>query len=407
MQQPIQQPMQLPQPQIGQKPLLQQWAAQAMEQPAQGADPAQTASLPISDSLPPGVQSESPGELLPAAPPEQAPALTPEQIAAERSHDYIVGEKYQTGAGELHRTSWMEQGPTPNVSVPLPANHTPDKGPDIGTPVRKGPQRPQISPLYQEAFKSPLETPKIPPAPASAPPVVPEGGVYNALDDDQDVPGMSQMPALSDDLDASGKKGKNVAWGGIKGGLSRGQRPEDAPVVHKDPGPEPDDESPFPEVASRPMLPTSQPPQSPPPQMQPAQQPPPARPHAAAAQAQPAQSFAQGDDEAPHCPECSARLEGGSQFCGECGYKLGVRIPQCVSCQAPLDPAARFCGECGAKVADVAANGQSPSPDQSAAGSSPAPTQADPEKAMEDYLSGFGPNQKDKHWSQKLKKILD
>lgn len=417
LQQPIQQPTQLPQPQFGQKPLIQQWAAQAKDQPAQGADPAQTSSVPISESLPPGVQSELPPvELPPATPPEQAPALTAEQIAAERSHDYIVGEKYQTGAGELHRTSWMEQGPTPNVSVPLPANHTPDKGPDVGTPVRKGPQRPQISPLYQEAFKSPLETPKIPPAPPPAPPSAPPsgttGGVYNALDDNQDVPGMAQMPALPDDVDASGKKGKNVAWGGIKGGLSRGQRPDDAPVVHKDPGPEPDDESPFPEVAARPMLPTSQPPQSqasllPPPQMPAAQHTPPPMPHPGAGQAQPAQSFAHGDDDAPHCPECSARLEGGSQFCGECGYKLGVRIPQCVSCQAPLDPAARFCGECGAKVADVAANGQNHSPDHGVAGASPAPPQADPEKAMEDYLSGFGPNQKDKHWSQKLKKILD
>ena len=107
-----------------------------------------------------------------------------------------------------------------------PLTHTPDKGPDVGTPVRKGPQRPQISPLYQEAFKSPLETPKIPPAPPPAPPSAPPsgttGGVYNALDDNQDVPGMAQMPALPDDVDASGKKGKNVAWGGGGGGGAGG-----------------------------------------------------------------------------------------------------------------------------------------------------------------------------------------
>ncbi|MCC6977658.1 MAG: zinc ribbon domain-containing protein, partial [Candidatus Melainabacteria bacterium] len=121
--------------------------------------------------------------------------------------------------------------------------------------------------------------------------------------------------------------------------------------------------------------------------------------------APPPASFARGDDEAPHCPECSARLEGGSQFCGECGHKLGVRIPQCAACQAPLDPAARFCGECGTKVTDVAANGQNPAPQQNAAGGAQPPPDA--EKAMEDYLSGFGPNQKDKHWSNKLKKILD
>jgi hypothetical protein len=76
-----------------------------------------------------------------------------------------------------------------------------------------------------------------------------------------------------------------------------------------------------------------------------------------------------------------------------------------VSCQAPLDPAARFCGECGAKVVDASANGQNPAPDPGSA--SPEAAQANPEKAMEDYLSGFGPNQKDKHWTNKLKKILD
>lgn len=293
----------------------------------------------------------------------------------------------------------MEQGPpvnVPNLGIPIPAGYDPDKPKDIGVPVRKGPQRPQISPLYQESFKSPVETPAVvPPPPDSGPPAVSDGGVYNALSGNDSGPGMPAVPQVPDNI---GKKGKNVAWGGIKGGLSRGQRSEETPQVytdkHLEPQAELEAESAFPEVAAHPMLPTQTPVQASPVQ-QPIQQ--------------PMQSFAQGDDDAPHCPQCSARLEGGSNFCGECGHKLGIRIPTCVTCQAPLDPSARFCGECGTKVIDPAA-GANPAPVAStSADPGPANQNApqDPEKAMEDYLSGFGPNQKDKHWSNKLKKILD
>jgi hypothetical protein len=393
-----------------QKPLLQQWAAQAKENaeaipnshpnPVSQAAPAQM--QPIEAQVPePNISAETPAQSQSAAPGEPPPPPGP-----THSHDHIVGDKYQTGAGEHHRGSWMEQGPSPNVpnlGVPLPAGYDPDKPKDIGTPVRKGPQRPQISPLYQESFKSPVEMPPVvPPAVDSTPPAVAEGGINNALDDNENMPGMPSVPVVPDNI---GKKGKNVAWGGIKGGLSRGQRSEDTPQVYKDQALEPEAESAFPEVAARPMLPQqgtsqgvpSQQSQQPSLQAQPALPPQPVQ--------QPVPSFAQGNDDAPHCPECSARLEGGSNFCGECGYKLGVRIPTCVSCQAPLDPTARFCGECGAKVADPA-GGANPAPSQgSAAPNAIAPQ--DPEKAMEDYLSGFGPNQKDKHWSNKLKKILD
>ena len=225
---------------------------------------------------------------------------------------------------------------------------------------------------------------------------------------------MGQMPSLPENI-GGGKKGKNVAWGGIKGGLSRGQRPEDAPTVYTDQHSQPEAESAFPEVAAHPMLPESQAPiadlstahlppvhhlQTPQPQTPNAQIP--SQPQAPV-HSQPPPSFAQGNDEAPHCPQCSARLEGGSNFCGECGHRLGIRIPECVSCQAPLDPAARFCGECGTKVSDATINGVSPAPQPENSAGAP----ADPEKAMEDYLSGFGPDQKSKHWSNKLKKILD
>lgn len=410
-----------------QKPLLQQWSSQGKEHSAETPDlvkqPGGVNAMPPQPGVPtqpaasiqqgvphqPAVQepiaaqaAEPPVGAEPAAPEE--PPLPP---SAFHSHEHIVGDKYQTGAGEHHRGSWMEQGPTPiapNLSVPLPAGHDPDKPKDIGAPVRKGPQRPQISPLYPESFQSPVEMPATPPAPPAAPPVVSEGGVYNAVGDDESLPGMGAVPAVPDNI---GKKGKNVAWGGIKGGLSRGQRSEDVPQVYKDMPEETQAESAFPEVAARPMLPQTPLQGAPHAQYQPPQAIPqqPVQPHGSVQQ--PVQSFAQGDDDAPHCPECSARLEGGSNFCGECGYKLGVRIPTCVSCQAPLDPTARFCGECGTKVTDPAA-GANPAPE-----SAPLPNSAsqnasqDPEKAMEDYLSGFGPNQKDKHWSNKLKKILD
>ncbi len=419
-----------------QKPLLQQWSSQGKEHSAETPDlvkqtgdvnamppqpgvPAQPGA-PIQQGAPqqPAAQesiaaqaAEAPVAAEPAAPEQPPPPPSP-----FHSHEHIVGDKYQTGAGEHHRGSWMEQGPTPiapNLSVPLPAGHDPDKPKDIGTPVRKGPQRPQISPLYPESFQSPVETPATPPVPPPAPPVVSEGGVYNAIENDESLPGMGTVPAIPDNI---GKKGKNVAWGGIKGGLSRGQRSEDVPQVYKDTPEETEAESAFPEVAARPMLPQTPQQGTPQPQYHPPQGVPqqpamqqPVQPNGSVQQPvqQPVQSFAQGDDDAPHCPECSARLEGGSNFCGECGYKLGVRIPTCVSCQAPLDPTARFCGECGTKVIDPAA-GANPVPE-----GAPLPNSAgqnvsqDPEKAMEDYLSGFGPNQKDKHWSNKLKKILD
>ncbi len=57
----------------------------------------------------------------------------------------------------------------------------------------------------------------------------------------------------------------------------------------------------------------------------------------------------------PHCPGCSSPLEAGSQFCGECGYKLQTRIPACHGCGSPLEPSAKFCGECGSRRMDPAA----------------------------------------------------
>ncbi|MBC8000410.1 MAG: zinc ribbon domain-containing protein, partial [Leptolyngbya sp.] len=358
---------------------------------------------------------------------EAIPEKTAEQIAAETSHEYIVGEKYQTGSGDVHRTSWMEQGPIalPNVSVPLPHGFKPDNRPEVGAPIKKGPQRPQISPLYQEAFESPLENP----VPTVVPPATSDTGVYNALADNDSLPGMGKLPQLPDNLGTSGKKSKDVPWGSIKGGLSREK--SDAPYVHTAKAAENVDEvAAFvaPEISPLPaeVYPSTQgyasddadTAQSNVPISEPILSASPAAPHIppAAPTAPPPPA---SNPDAPHCPQCSLPLEGGSNFCGECGYKLGVRIPVCVACQVPLDPSARFCGECGHRVDEEAANtvwgavGKKASQiaeeeeKKSPIAKGPFNTQGDPEKAMEDYLSGFGPNQKDKHWSNKLKKIMD
>ncbi len=54
------------------------------------------------------------------------------------------------------------------------------------------------------------------------------------------------------------------------------------------------------------------------------------------------------------CRECSAPMELGARFCGECGYKVEIKIRSCHLCGAPLDETAKFCGECGSKLAESA-----------------------------------------------------
>ncbi len=97
------------------------------------------------------------------------------------------------------------------------------------------------------------------------------------------------------------------------------------------------------------------------------------------------------------CPGCSEYLEPGSRFCGECGYRLEIRITACHLCGAPQEPGAKFCGECGSKTADVAA--ESPV----VAGMSA--EEAEQARQYEAYLSGQKPTQQG--WVTKLKKILD
>jgi hypothetical protein len=49
------------------------------------------------------------------------------------------------------------------------------------------------------------------------------------------------------------------------------------------------------------------------------------------------------------CPACSAKLEAGKKFCGECGANVGAK-PKCPGCGAEFEPGKKFCGECGGKL---------------------------------------------------------
>jgi len=97
------------------------------------------------------------------------------------------------------------------------------------------------------------------------------------------------------------------------------------------------------------------------------------------------------------CPGCSAGLEAGSRFCGECGYRLEVRIIACHLCGAPLEPNSRFCGECGSQLHD-----KGPSAQVSAAQVAGISQE---QQQYDTYLSGQKPSQQG--WVSKLKKLLD
>jgi predicted nucleic acid-binding Zn ribbon protein len=98
------------------------------------------------------------------------------------------------------------------------------------------------------------------------------------------------------------------------------------------------------------------------------------------------------------CPGCSASLEAGSRFCGECGFRLEVRIIACHLCGAPLEPNSRFCGECGSQLHDK-------NPGAQAAMAAQVPAISEEQQRYETYLSGVKPSQQG--WVTKLKKLLD
>ncbi len=97
------------------------------------------------------------------------------------------------------------------------------------------------------------------------------------------------------------------------------------------------------------------------------------------------------------CPGCSSLLEAGSRFCGECGFRLEVRITACHLCGAPLEPNARFCGECGSQMHDKGAKAQASMVQPGAISTE--------QQQYETYLSGQKPSQQG--WVTKLKKLLD
>ena len=52
------------------------------------------------------------------------------------------------------------------------------------------------------------------------------------------------------------------------------------------------------------------------------------------------------------CPNCRQEIEAGSEFCGNCGVRIGRHPvgPTCPACGSPVLPGAEFCAECGAKL---------------------------------------------------------
>lgn len=48
------------------------------------------------------------------------------------------------------------------------------------------------------------------------------------------------------------------------------------------------------------------------------------------------------------CPQCHAQQPANSQFCANCGAKLGAA--KCPNCQSELAPGSKFCNNCGTKL---------------------------------------------------------
>ncbi len=94
------------------------------------------------------------------------------------------------------------------------------------------------------------------------------------------------------------------------------------------------------------------------------------------------------------CRQCSAPMELGARFCGECGYKVEIKIRSCHLCGAPLDETAKFCGECGSKTAEVTIT-----PVQQS-------QHADP-RAMHQHYAPSEEKPSQRGWVNKLIKFLD
>jgi DNA helicase-2/ATP-dependent DNA helicase PcrA len=117
-------------------------------------------------------------------------------------------------------------------------------------------------------------------------------------------------------------------------------------------------------------------------------------------------------DHLPRCPHCYVPLEGGSRFCGECGYTLPERIPMCQNCSSPLEPGAKFCGECGARQVPTQANGPAPRTIAAQMGVTPDQLSGVPYEALatrdgfKQWLSAINP-QRQQAWMIKLLKMLE
>ncbi len=104
----------------------------------------------------------------------------------------------------------------------------------------------------------------------------------------------------------------------------------------------------------------------------------------------------------PRCNGCGTYLEVGSQFCGECGYRLEARIPGCHLCGSPLEPSAKFCGECGSKR--VESRPTPPMPERILDGNMVPERQSE---EYEQYVAQSGQKPTQRSWVVKLLKMLE
>lgn len=266
--------------------------APAYAEPQQNVPPSAPPNQPAPSAVP-GFDRTPPAFAQPAASAMPPSPYGQPQTSQPGQQDFFSGSKANTGQSSNGSPSQIPPSPFPQ-SAPLAVPAPPD-------PYSLPPG------LFPEAQPAP-EAPKPAPQPPEPQPLVSQP---------QPIPKPVPQPQ------------------------SFTSQPQGFPQQPQEQGPQPEPQS-FPQPQSQPQPYVSQPQPygTPPfaPQPQPVESAPVIRPIIPKATA------------TPPCPQCSAQLEPGARFCGECGLHLQPAKPvsvTCPSCSFPLEPNARFCGECG------------------------------------------------------------
>ena len=365
--------------------------------PSSATDSGTFVPLPEADFQPQGSQTQTPLHA-----PSDLYAFAPDQLDELLENPVgnfpeLAEELRQTGGMEGLQTSLQpggQQGVQPDVPF-YGRTQSLQPIPQPNDPAQAAPQASQVQQAQAAAYSAPLPAPAAPPAPADVPDPrdVFWSNVNNSmLSGVQEVPSTGPLPTTG-----YGAKARAESAAASAG-------PSPAPYVppavnmpgYTDPAEFYPDGVTVPGPMSAQLskqFPGGVPAPTPLAPRKPLQQAPAA--HAAHAAHAPRSTFA--------CPGCSAPLEDGSRFCGECGFRLEVRITACHLCGAPLEPNSRFCGECGSQMHDKNAAAQTMAAQASMAG--PAGGITPEQQRYETYLSGQKPSQQG--WVTKLKKLLD